>query len=186
MSFKFESWNEYLKFFLTLIAALSFIFTAIGYSAAKLTDIASIPERLEAVEISVDQTNLLLRGFRPEIVDFRGVGIVADNQIFAGDTITVTYTLRRNVACETDIRVNFYNHDTNSMSAQYSYTIPAIRSPVSKDYSHFPVEIRIPEDLPEGIYSYAPLIIPLDCGVYGTLTVPLSESFYVQNPNQEN
>jgi hypothetical protein len=37
--------------------------------------------------------------------------------------------------------------------------------------------------LPEGTYSYAPLLIPRDCGIYPEQVLPLSEKFEVKKGN---
>ncbi|MEM9524587.1 MAG: hypothetical protein AAF982_11500 [Pseudomonadota bacterium] len=50
---------------------------------------------------------------------------------------------------------------------------------VAAEYGGFAVQMRIPRDLPPGVYSYFPEIIPLECGVHRPRVPPMFDPFAV-------
>jgi hypothetical protein len=181
MEIKFD-----LKNVLTIAAVIGLLTTSVtaGYTFySTWKDIPSqVTELTQAVQTLVDVVEREI----PQIVDFVGGGILSDSGPFkAGDSPRFAYTLRRNVSCPTDILVRFYDHESGTINNSYSYIIPEVQSPVTRSFAAFSVPIRLPKDLPAGKYSYFPEIIPLDCGVYRTITPPMSEAFYVVDENDK-
>lgn len=173
-----KRWAIGLKDLFQLVMAAATVITLTGsvfvWTLPRLfPEWAAIPDRIAAVEASM-QT---LASARPAVVVFSGAGIVSAPTVAAGESLTVVYVLRRTIACETTVNMRFWDHDTNTVIAGPS--MPAVRSPVSPDFGPFAVRVKIPDELPPGHYSYLPEIVPLNCGVYGAITPPMSETFEV-------
>lgn len=120
-----------------------------------------------------------LKNTTPQLLDFKGTIIVTEEEVAQGQELHVTLVVRRNVSCDTTVRVRFWDHGSNTIASRHSYDIPAVKAPVSANFQAFPLSIFIPFDLPPGRYSYFPEIIPLDCGVYRPLVPPMSLPFDV-------
>ncbi len=83
------------------------------------------------------------------------------------------------------MRVQFYDHATNTIASRQIYDIPSIKASVSLEFDDFAFKLFVPQDLPVGMYSYFPEIIPIDCGVYETVIPPMSLPFNVVKPTTE-
>lgn len=171
--------KEHLQLFLTIFAALSAVIGIIGWSFLRWSEWEGLPGKVRDVQVAVTEIRSSLGASRPQLLEFKGGGVVASGAVEQGGSITVVYVLRRVIDCPTDIVVRFYDHARNIVNARHSYVVPATRSPVSLNYSTFPIPVTIPVDLPPGVYSYFPEIIPKECGIYGAFVPPISEAFEV-------
>lgn len=167
--------RDWLQLLLAMAGVVSVVGTALGWVFVTATAWKDVPERLRALESRIAA---LPGAALPEVVEFRGSGIVSASSVKAGGRITITYVLRRSIDCATDIRVRFFDHGANVLSS-VTYVIPAVRSPVSSSFLAFPIQVAIPRELPAGLYSYFPEILPQSCGVYGPMMPPMSEAFEV-------
>ncbi|OAN76665.1 hypothetical protein A8B82_14795 [Sulfitobacter sp. EhC04] len=167
--------HELLKLVLLIGGVVTLLSGLMGWSFLRWSEWREVPARLLAVETRLAA---LPDKLSPNILDFRGIGLVPQRTVERGGLLTVVYVVRRTIDCETTVRVQFFNHDKNL--TVYGYDMPAVRSPVSSGFSAFAARVRIPSDIPAGTYSYWPIIIPRECGVYGPTTPPMSEPFEVQ------
>lgn len=168
--------KDWLQFMIAISACLTILGGVFTWSFPRIfPEWAAVPARIALLEASVDA----LSNGRPKVITFEGGGIVAFPTVRRGSSIAVTYILRRSIDCQTVINVRFWDHQVNTIEGSGSYQIPAVRAPVSPDLSPFTVRVRIPADLPPGRYSYAPEIVPVDCGVYGPIVAPMSQAFDV-------
>lgn len=176
--------NDWLEFILKSIALAAMVITFAGTGFAYLfpllaPDWANLPDSVRDNTLAVESLNVRLAREVPTIVDFQGGLLVTQSQVSPGDSVTVVAVLRRNVSCETNIRVRFFDHSDNIINQKFSYLIPSVRAPITSTFIAFPIRVFIPDNLPTGTYSYFPEIIPLDCGVYKTIVPPMSDPFYV-------
>tara|TARA_R110002049_G_scaffold23545_10_gene83636 strand:- start:27954 stop:28502 length:549 start_codon:yes stop_codon:yes gene_type:complete len=167
--------HELLKLVLTIAAVVSLLFGAMGWAFLRWSEWREVPSRLLAVETRLAA---LPDKLSPNILDFRGIGLISQDTVRRGGILTVVYVVRRTIDCETTIRVQFFDHSKNL--TVYGYDMPAVRAPVSSGFSAFAARVRIPDDLPDGTYSYWPVILPIQCGVYGAVTPPMSEPFEIK------
>ena len=174
-TFKLRDWLQ----LLTLIAGVvGVVVTALGWAFLQWSEWKDVPERMARVE----QRLASIGSDTPEVILFKGAGQVAQKAVRPGDAITVVYVLRRTIDCQTEVRVRFYSYQTNLIPPSLTYSVPAVRAPVSEDYTAFAVQVSIPKHTPPGTYSYFPEIVPRDCGVYGAVVPPMSEPFEVVAP----
>lgn len=147
----------------------------------------SVLDQLKIVTKEISEINEEIKSLRessPALLDFSGGGEVAPHPrgyYRPGEVVTITYLLRRNATCETDIRVQFYDWALSQINPRYTSTIPALKSAVSREFTLFSVPVALPPTMDDGFYSYAPEIIPLECGVYKSFKAPLSGAFEVRN-----
>lgn len=177
--FQFKDW---LQLLLSMAAVVTLVTSIIGYLFLTWTDWKDVPERIANLEDAQARLIAQMNINTPEALSFLGTGIVPFNKVESGKTIQITYTLRKNIDCRSEVYVRFFDHSNNTVAASYTYKIPAVRTPVSRVYSNFTTNVKIPDDLPSGIYSYYPEIVPLDCGIYPPVVPPMSEAFEVVNP----
>lgn len=115
---------------------------------------------------------------KPQLIDFLGKGMLTNGTSFGRHkNPEVLYYLHRHASCDTMIQVSFYNVDTGTTFQGERRR--SVKAPVTSHPILFKIRIAIPEDLPAGRYTYAPAIIPIDCGVYETLYPPFSQIFEV-------
>lgn len=166
--------RDWLQLLGAMAGVTGVVITALGWAFIQWTEWRDVPERLFAMEARLAS---FPGAQSPELLEFRGRGIIASPSVRAGGRIAVTYVLRRSIDCPTVIRVQFYDFGNNTLVG--AGDVPAIRSPVSQNFSAFTVRVAIPADLPPGRYSYFPEIVPQNCGVYGAVTPPMSDIFEV-------
>ena len=130
-------------------------------------------ERLGELQATLNKT------IEPQIVEFEGKPQLVNGPIYRpGETIRLLYFLRRNATCITDVEINFYDVDRNVF---INFGVrEAVRAPVTRKYIPFPVDVVIPQNIRPGRYVYAPDITPIDCGVYGTMSVIPSQIFTIE------
>lgn len=151
-------------------------------------EFVGLGDSLDDVTNEVQRLRTDLNAVEPQILDFRGNLIPALIEVRQGTGLPITMVVRRNVSCDTIVRVRFQSHLTNTIAARHSYDIPAVRAPVTATFAPFTIQLFIPESLPPGMYSYFPEIIPRDCGVYAPIVSPMSLPFRVvsNTPREEN
>lgn len=171
-TFALKDWLQLLS---AMFVVTSAVFGLVAWIFSTWTDWRDVPERLVNVEALLAQ----IGNGRPQVIAFLGGGIVAQGEVVQGAGITITYVLRRTIDCPTSVHVRFFDHTTNTVASSYSYTTQAVRSPVSPDFAPFAVRVTIPRDLPPGVYSYLPEILPENCGVYTAQVPPMSDPFTV-------
>lgn len=148
---------------------------------------AELPQNVQNNTATLEVITNQLTSDTPQILEFRGLLIPGQRIVQAGDTINMAMVIRRNTSCDTIIRVQFYDHVTNTIASRQTYDIPSVKASVSLEFDDFAFKLFIPQDLPDGLYSYFPEIIPIDCGVYETVIPPMSLPFNViSNATEEN
>lgn len=160
---------------------------ALAWSGLKLTGITEVPARLDTLEKRVEA------GFKsaganaaPEVLEFSSATGVAYPEVAApGETVFVSYLMRRTINCSTDVRVQFYDHARTILASEHSYTVEAVRSRISTEFDVVTVPVRIPPTLPEGVYSYAPRLTYKNCGIYKPEQVAFSTTFTVRVDRDE-
>ena len=170
-----RNWRTVLRDIVLFASTVGVVITFLGWMFLSWSEWKDVPDRLSNLETIISAQS----GEKPQVVKFIGHGVVNEGQVEQGGSISVVYVLRRTVSCNTTVRVRFYNHETNTIESSASYEIPAVTSPVSTSFSQFAVQVQIPPNLRPGIYSYFPEMIPLDCGVYESIVVPMSDPFEV-------
>jgi len=136
-------------------------------------------EQIKTIREDVTNLTVAFNSSRPEVLSIIGTGIASQTAVRQGDSIIFVYSLRRNISCDTQIDIQFWDHNKNLIASDHSYTRATNKAPVTPKHIHYAVHVKIPENLPPGVYSYAPVIKPQDCGVYSEQTLPLSEKFRV-------
>lgn len=116
----------------------------------------------------------------PELVEFRGSGLLVNGSKFTHDgTVRIMYNLRRNADCATEVEYSFVNANTGSKVT--TGTGRAVQAPVTEGFTYFILNLPIPDSLLPGKYSYFPRITPMNCGIYKTYNGAMSEIFEVTN-----
>jgi len=159
---------------LTISATVSLLGTLVWFAAAPhLMPWLLIPEQLAAFE---DKLNGLAR---PRLVEFQGTALLVDKGPFKpGDDVRFVYNLRRNADCTTDIQVSWYSVRTGVRIT--TAVVRAVQAPVTTDFAPFILTRKIPENLPDGLWVYYPLVVPVDCGVYRPYNGNMSEVFEIK------
>lgn len=118
-------------------------------------------KRVSKIDLIEAQVNTLLSYHPPPpIVRFEGNPVVSPQTQYAGEKISVTYRLQRNVACGGTVLARFYSEDTNGFDASLSYSFENIQSPVTAEPRAFTVDIRLPDGIDPGHWAYEPEIRP--------------------------
>ena len=94
----------------------------------------------------------------------------------AGGLVPITFSLRRNQTCATVIEVQFWSRQLGRIDTSLTYRLPATQAKVTSGFIDFPVDVRLPDDMMPGWYSYHPIILPA-CG--DPIIAPFSEFFEV-------
>ena len=162
-----------------MAAVVSLVISVIGYLVLTWTDWKDVPDRIANLETAQARLIAQMNVNTPEALSFQGTGVVPFNRVEQGGVVQVTYVLRSNIDCRREVHVRFFNHESNTIASSFSYVVPAVRVPVSRGFTDFTIPVRIPENLPPGVYSYFPEIIPIDCGIYPPVLPPMSEAFEV-------
>lgn len=118
------------------------------------------------------------------IIEVKGGGRLPDAGPHApGDILPVLYLLRRNDACATEVRVQFWEARANAIATEYSYTVPAQQASPSFGFRLFSVRVRLPRPMRGGIYSYVPILSPdrSECPGQPDIQLEPSDFFEVSN-----
>lgn len=176
--FVMKDWAQLLLAMGAVVGMVSGLVFWVFASVSPYRNLPADVQELKAGQIAIEARLATLSGTNsPQIVHFLGAGKIAVPRAKAGGRIAVTYVLRRTIDCETTIRVRFFDYSDNTVLS--AYNIDAVRSPVSATFNPFTVRVVIPKDMEPGKYSYFPEIVPLNCGVYGTIVPPMSDVFEV-------
>lgn len=183
--------TDWLDLGLKTLAILAAVVTGLTFViSAFFPQWVDAPDKIEANTAAIVETNnaieLLsasLALVRPQVVDFKGNLVPYPSLIEAGKSLTMSMVVRRNVSCDTLVRIRFFNHRTNTIQSRVTYEIRAVKSPVSATFTSFSLQLFIPDELPPGVYSYFPELIPIDCGVYEPVVSPMSLPFEVTAPS---
>lgn len=137
-----------------------------------------IIERLDVIEKSISAVKASIGG--AAYIEFNGRGNIPIKQDYQpGQSVTIMYNLRRNLPCRTTVQVRFMNGRTMQVDSSLTYEIPATQARVLPDFSNFPVQVRLPGDIPPGEWAYAPLLLPEDCNNQRPIEPPVSDFFTV-------
>jgi hypothetical protein len=131
--------------------------------------IALLPEEFLALrkDIVIIQERLS-SDLTPKAVDFSGTPIVTDiSESYPGGYIEIVYFLRKNVSCETELEIFFYDIFNNR--DEYFGVTGSIKAPVTEEFVLFNLKIDLPENIKPGKYTYSPFIKPIECGIYDSL-----------------
>lgn len=171
---------------LTISAVLSVAGSVLWFAARPyLQPFLDLPEKVAQIQVQLAPIS------EPKLVEFQGTALILNGDahkkgqesgkrfpVFeAGDNMRLLFNLRRNADCATEIELTYI--DVRNGSKIVTGTQRATQAPVSSDYTFFILQRRIPENLPPGIYTYYPRIIPLNCGVYRPYNGNMSDIFEV-------
>jgi len=162
------------------VGALSIAVTAFFVNAVA-PEWANVPKDINSLATEVAALREVISFNEPQIVEFKGNLIVADNKLRAGDNLQVTAVLRRNAGCATQVINQFYDHNANLLVSRYTYVTDAVKTPVSEDFGVYTFQVVLPSDMSLGRYSYSAKLVPLECGVYEEIVLPLSTPFYIED-----
>jgi hypothetical protein len=138
-------------------------------------------DRLTAIEASLANIQSQITGKKISVIEFTGGGMVPKPGPFKpGQTVAITYLLRRNLPCATRVQARFLEGATGQIDTSLTYEFTATRAPVSREYSLFTVRLRLPDNIRPGKWSYAPLLEPKDCQGIDNVQPPISEFFQVE------
>ena len=118
------------------------------------------------------------RGF----VEFEGGGKLPSAATYnAGEAVVFLYQVRRNRSCSTAVLAQFWSYEKNGIVSEYSYPFTAVQAPITKTSALFSVRVKLPANMSEGNYSYAPILTPdpLRCPSSEIVQVPPSDFFKV-------
>lgn len=135
-------------------------------------DVGKMHDQIARIQISVND------GIEPKLLNVDGPAqIVGPRKVKAGGEIVFLYFLRRNASCDSNITLEFYNVDTGLTIS--SGIIRSTKAPVTKQFLHFKVPVKVPDALKPGNYTYSPKVTPVECGIYGEISIAPSQIFEV-------
>ena len=143
-----------------------------------ITPYVDLPEDIKQLKVAVTALTVAQSNSKPQVVSFTGTPqlVDANTKYVIGDNVQFMYFLRRNVSCDTELRVFFYNVATGTLHS--GPTLLATKASITTDFIPFKVNVTVPP-LPTGRYSYIPTLVPLNCGVYEAIKAPPSQIFEV-------
>lgn len=176
--------------FLYVVAGPFVVAKADDYIAAKTQgQFDAMNARIEGLNSRFDQVLEAVRDVeagmnslpREEYIDAKGGGVVVDPfRVYRpGETVQITYTLRRTLPCATIVQVRFLRD--GAIDTSLSYERPSTRVAIGLEHQPFTVSVTLPEDMPPGNYAYAPLLIPdrTECPREPLVVFPTSGYFRV-------
>lgn len=171
---------------LTISAVLSVVGSIFWVLASPyLKPFLELPEKVAQIQAQLAPIS------DPKLVEFQGIAMILNRDAHGwgheagggfplfkrGQHLLLLYNLRRNADCATQIEVTFI--DIRSGSKIVTGTLPAVQAPVTTDFTYFILQREIPANLPPGLYTYYPRIVPVNCGVYRPFNGNMSEIFEV-------
>lgn len=116
--------------------------------------------RLGSIEKYTSEIRNKLSAVQP-FIEFEGRGtVVGEGPFRAGETVPIEFFMRRNLPCATDVIVQFASAEAGRILTSLTYVIPATRAPASFHPISFLIDVRLPEDMPAGMFSYRPILRP--------------------------
>ena len=173
--------RDWLKNIASVISSTAIVGAALWWIfSPRIDPILNLPDQVTDLKTEITDIQLSLKEkTTPQFIKFLGNALVVDRK---KNTVTFLYLLKREVSCNTDVHIRFYNVGNNRY---YKFNvIPSTKAPVTSEYYPFSLDIKIPESLPPGRYSYHPRLIPQECGVYKEVIPPLSETFIVGDTDE--
>lgn len=137
----------------------------------RLEPYLEVPNRIENIENALEGLSSGVE--HPEFIEFKGIGTVIES---GEESLTVAYLLRRSVSCEVRVNIRYWDVDRGLFRVMPPVT--AVKSPVSDSFTPFKIDLKV-GSLPKGRYSYIPTLKPLECGIYKSVTAPMSEVFTI-------
>jgi len=167
---------------LTVAASLSMLIGVVWWVIKDdLEPYLQMPEYIADVQKQVALLGVRMdEAFVPKAIRIEGNGVVLNPtySVPTGGYLYVGYMLQRVVSCDTDVLLRFIDADTGHI---YEHgTIRSTKAPVSDMAHFFRIPIKVPATLQPGRYLYAPVLTPLECGIYGPQTIPTSGVFTVE------
>lgn len=174
----FHSVATWASDFTKLGVFLSMVFAVVWFAARPAVEpYLSVPQTQQLI-LSEQQSlkNLIDEVARPLILEFQGEGVILSAQrVYSpGDTVPIMYFLRRNATCQTRLELDFLEVDRNIIHNS-GQTI-ARQAPVTSNFIPFPIDIVIPDNMPDGRYVYWPKANAIDCGRYSNHAVRVTPS----------
>lgn len=146
--------GKFSRDFLSIGAALSLLASILYFVLApKVEPYINLPEDVSRIVQILERNNL---AEHPVFLEIKHVW-VPTGPYQPGSTVDMSYWLRRNSSCKTDVLVRFLNFRTNRYFTEVRM-IPAIESTRTEDFRAFPISVKIPENLPDGIWAYHPTL----------------------------
>lgn len=98
----------------------------------------------------------------------------------AGGTVPLLAFVWRRESCPSTVEVRFISEVTGRVDATLSYERPSNRAPVTDAPAPFHVDVRLPEHMPPGSWSYAPIITPDPASCPGEMPVHVPPSHFFE------
>lgn len=119
------------------------------------------------------------------VLQFNGAPILMDppSKVHRpGGVVRIGYSLRRNEACATRLVIRFISGELSRMDTSLTYSVEATQAPVSSSFLFFVADLRLPSQMQDGFYSYAPAADLTGCKTSEErIEVPPSPLFEVRN-----
>ncbi len=170
-----------------LFVAMAALFAATWYfvepRVAEWMQTQQAPLVVRVADIEADLTIIKNRTTRLVLpfIEFSGSGKISRNAVIEpGGKVSITYVLRRNLPCDTDVMVQFIRQKTGRIDTSMSFTFKATKARVSEDFGVFTADIQIPDDMPPGEWAYAPRLHPVGCNGVPDVQAPPSDFFTVR------
>lgn len=164
--------GKFSRDFLSVGAAISLLASVLYFVLApKVEPYVTLPEDVSRIVQILESNNLREH---PTFIEIQHVW-TPPGPYQPGDTVDISYWLRRNSTCSTDVLIRFLNFETNRYFPEVKI-LPAIESTPTQNFRPFPISIRLPESLPDGIWGYHPT---LTCN--GSTVTPPPAFFIVES-----
>lgn len=127
-------------------------------------------------------------GKEPPFIEFNGHGIIASIGPFSpGEIVPIEYFLKRNSPCATKIDIRFFSAERGRILTNFTTEIRSTQAQASFGFIPFTADVKLPETLPDGLYSYRPVMRPdtNECPGQTELDVPPSVYFLVQSDEDD-
>ena len=185
----------FLKNVAALCVSISVVFGAIWVGAKPYVDdyleafvqplkdvLEAHGDRLLIIEENLDLVQDRVSARIP-FIEFKGRGIVVyDKPYKPGEVVPIDFFLKRNLACSTTVVVQFHDAQRGRVLSSFTSEIPSTPAPSSFTFIPFTVDLRIPESLPDGRYSYRAILKPdkTECPGQTDVHTPPSTFFTVE------
>ena len=117
-----------------------------------------------------------------DIVEFNGSPILLSPGPFEpGGTVPIGYSLRRRAGCPTEVLVQFISARLQRIDTSLAYPVPAVQAATTDLHRLFVVDVRLPDHITPGRYSYAPELRVIGIGCeddFEPVTIPPPSPFF--------
>lgn len=111
----------------------------------------AMPSRIASIEKRLGEP-------RTPFVEFRGSARMWPEQVIPGQTVLVSYLLRRNRNCETVVERRFQRVNDAVIDPQLITRGPAVETPLTLDFALSTEVLTIPGNILPGMYAYRPVL----------------------------